>query len=403
MIDWLKEQLLNNEFSQAAFIAGIMGLIIRYGAVIGNFLLRRFTRLFVYHTFIESDNELYELFSDYLTENYSKKFRSLKYSIAYSKVFNKEKLIVEQHTDNYTLKIGKSRYLVSKTREKLEGARDLLNTHKDVFHIQGLNSKPIIGIIRGLEDQYINRKKESFKPHFYLPVYSHWETFARLSYRSLESIYANANVIDDLKKDLDKFLNSKEWYEERGIPYTRGYLLSGPPGNGKTSLIRALAYYLKRNVYNLSLNSVKKDTDFKALLNRIEEDGILVLEDFDVFFTNEDTREVKEGSVNFSALINGLDGLVSNSGLITIMTTNKPEKLDKALVRDGRMDYKIVLNNPSKEIAKNYINNFFKENTEVDLPNIDLSFSTLQGFCLKSNNSTEAFNKIIKNGNTSNG
>lgn len=51
-----------------------------------------------------------------------------------------------------------------------------------------------------------------------------------------------------LLKDMENFLHNAAWYNDRGIPYRRGYLLYGPPGSGKSSLIAALAGELSLSV-----------------------------------------------------------------------------------------------------------------------------------------------------------
>ncbi|KAK4754638.1 hypothetical protein SAY87_002742 [Trapa incisa] len=59
--------------------------------------------------------------------------------------------------------------------------------------------------------------------------------------------------------DLDRFLGQKEFYKRVGRAWKRGYLLYGPPGTGKSSLVAAMANYLKFDVYDLQLSNVAAD------------------------------------------------------------------------------------------------------------------------------------------------
>ena len=59
--------------------------------------------------------------------------------------------------------------------------------------------------------------------------------------RPLSSVILDKNVKETILKDIREFIESPEWYKERGVPYRRGYLLHGPPGCGKTSFITSLA------------------------------------------------------------------------------------------------------------------------------------------------------------------
>jgi chaperone BCS1 len=153
-----------------------------------------------------------------------------------------------------------------------------------------------------------------------------------------------------------------------GLPHHLGTLLYGEPGCGKTSLIHALASELQRSIYYLNLGSVEKDKELTDLVacGRDWSKTLLVLEDFDAagvsvsrgsslkgiktfteagdeIDTSGDDDEEKSRPVTLSAMLNVLDGLISPDGLVTIATTNHPEKLDEALKRDGRFDLKVEL------------------------------------------------------------
>lgn len=82
-------------------------------------------------------------------------------------------------------------------------------------------------------------------------------------------------------EDLDRFVRRKDFYRKVGRAWKRGYLLYGPPGTGKSSLIAAMANYLKFDIYDLELTNVKRDSDLRKLLLRTANRSILVIEDID--------------------------------------------------------------------------------------------------------------------------
>lgn len=125
------------------------------------------------------------------------------------------------------------------------------------------------------------------------------------------------------------------------------YLLHGPPGCGKSSYITALAGELGFSICLLNLSERGLTDDrLNYLLNIVPERSIVLLEDIDAaFVSREDTATQKaayEGlnRVTFSGLLNCLDGVASTEARIVFMTTNYPERLDPALIRPGRVDYK---------------------------------------------------------------
>ncbi|KAL3818785.1 hypothetical protein ACJIZ3_004690 [Penstemon smallii] len=179
---------------------------------------------------------------------------------------------------------------------------------------------------------------------------------------TFETLAMDAKKKKGIIDDLDRFVRRKDFYRKVGRAWKRGYLLYGPPGTGKSSLIAAMANYLKFDIYDLELTNVRRDSDLRKLLLRTANRSILVIEDIDCSVDLQDRRKVpsktgKDGSVDgsghfyhprnqqftLSGLLNFIDGLWSSCGdeRIIIFTTNNKEKLDPALLRPGRMDMHI--------------------------------------------------------------
>lgn len=185
--------------------------------------------------------------------------------------------------------------------------------------------------------------------------------------RMLESVILDDGIASSIVKDVKDFLISGDWYHTRGIPYRRGYLLYGPPGSGKTSFIQALAGELDYNIciLNLSENNLTDDR-LNHLMNHIPDRSILLLEDIDAAFNKREQSEDKgyTSGVTFSGLLNALDGVASAEECITFMTTNHPEKLDPALLRPGRVDFKVKIDNATFYQAKNMFMKFYDNEPE---------------------------------------
>lgn len=219
--------------------------------------------------------------------------------------------------------------------------------------------------------------------HIYDVNANSWKRIGYVHKRKSETVIMDNNIKVDLLNDIDDFIKSKEDYEYFGQQYKRNYLFHGNPGTGKTSLVSVIATILKRNIYIINFSKEITDTALiTSIANINNNDAILLLEDIDCVCRN---RNEINASINFSTLLNILDGVNKPSGLITILTTNHIDKLDKALIRPGRIDKKIAFTTITNEqitkllelykidISTNIINDLYKKSKSNNLTTSSLS------------------------------
>jgi chaperone BCS1 len=211
--------------------------------------------------------------------------------------------------------------------------------------------------------------------------------------RPLSTVVLDESVKQALIDDMRDYLHplTRRWYSNRGIPYRRGYLLCGPAGTGKSSFSLAVAGYFKLKIYIVSLNSISmNEENLGTLFAELPKRCVVLLEDIDtagLTHTREGlatpvVEEVKpaapgqartattnatNGGISLSALLNVIDGVASQEGRVLIMTTNHIEKLDKALIRPGRVDMTVKFDLASKDMIGALFRSIFAT-VEGDLP-----------------------------------
>ncbi|KAJ1408848.1 P-loop containing nucleoside triphosphate hydrolase [Sesbania bispinosa] len=207
---------------------------------------------------------------------------------------------------------------------------------------------------------HVVRTYEAMKAEKRIVNIHHWDNYwseNELSHpATFESLALDPQMKESIIRDLNRFLKRKEMYKKVGKPWKRGYLLYGPPGTGKSSLIAAMANYLKFDVYDLQLNNVHSDRDLAQAMRETTKCSIIVIEDIDcnkeVHARSSDPNcdevhgdDKDRRTFTLSGLLNYMDGLWSGCGeeRIIIFTTNHREKIDPALLRPGRMDLHINL------------------------------------------------------------
>ena len=110
------------------------------------------------------------------------------------------------------------------------------------------------------------------------------------------------------------------------------------------------------NLSNKNLN----DDDLAELLRNAPARAMLLLEDVDAIFVERAAAtDARGGGVSFSGLLNALDGAASAEGCVLVMTTNHKDRLDEALIRPGRCDVHVHVQNASKDQARRMFLRFF--------------------------------------------
>jgi len=153
----------------------------------------------------------------------------------------------------------------------------------------------------------------------------------------------------EIQRDITQFIASREVYERYRVPWKRGILFVGAAGNGKTHCVKAAINLIKVPCLYVQSFSSRWDTEqsnIDAVFGRAREltPCCLVLEDLDALVNDK----------NRSFFLNQLDGFEQNTGILTIATTNHPERLDPAIAnRPSRFDrkYHFVLPAPAERAA----------------------------------------------------
>lgn len=249
------------------------------------------------------------------------------------------------------------RLLVARKRRWFESAPNG-SSYSDLFAITCFGA---VDVIKALIDEAL---EPSVASNPGVPVLvggaSGWAHSGYRQPRSLESVILPAGVLEALVADLNGFLDSSEWYRDRGIPWQRGYLFSGIPGAGKTSSVIAIAACIGLRIAVLSLSSSDMDDQAiaRAMIN-LPSRTLLLVEDVDALFKEREASSACK--VSFAGFLNAVDGISAVEGRVLVLTTNHPDRLDPALIRAGRVDRRVEFGYATPDQAARMFRSFFRD------------------------------------------
>lgn len=191
-------------------------------------------------------------------------------------------------------------------------------------------------------------------------LFSSWDDIGEIGEKeTLDNLALSPQALNAVN-DFRIWKNYESWFRERGIPWKLGWLFYGPPGTGKTSLARVVGKDADMPIFSYDLSSMNNQdliTQWQKMLSYSP--CIALIEDIDnTFNLRTNITGGQSQGVTFDCLLNCLDGITSNDGLLIIVTTNKIDCLDKALgipdgqnsrsSRPGRIDKTILMGPPDE-------------------------------------------------------
>ncbi len=173
-----------------------------------------------------------------------------------------------------------------------------------------------------------------------------WQKDSRLFHdikgSTFDNLILKGSLKQDIHEDLEQFFAARSIYEKYRIPWKRGIIFIGPPGNGKTHAVKAILNAINYPCLYIKSFNAEYSTDESNIHDVFERARqtapcVLVLEDLDSLLTPQ----------NRSNFLNELDGFATNVGIVTLATTNHPERLDPSILdRPSRFDRKYPFDLP---------------------------------------------------------
>ena len=264
---------------------------------------------------------------------------------------------------------------------------------------------------------------------------------------------------DKIISDIDFFENNRNFYKEKGLPRRYTLLLYGNHGSGKTSTIKCIANKTGRHIISINANLIKdkkmlEDIFYKEQIGKYtipDDKKLYVIEEFDINnfnivkdrnidYTKNDTEKKgqdvdlgnknsntitidkeqfmntmlgskytgydnNKSNVSLGDILQVLDGVKECEGRMLIITTNNIDKLDKALIRRGRINRQIQFGKPTITDMINIYKFYFGDKNvrrfeellgKIDLETKSISPADLVSFCRENANSSNDFMESLE-------
>jgi ATP-dependent 26S proteasome regulatory subunit len=272
------------------------------------------------------------------------------------------------------------------TSEQIQTSNGSASAKSNSFIIESKNGS-IDEIKKYIKYIFELNKMEIKVMHIYQPrIYKNkdldeviWESVFVNTNRNIINTVLDESLEKDLIADIDTFLKSKQWYNIRGVPYKRGYILHGPPGTGKTSIIKALANSYNLPIFTIDFDIINTNNKLTSLINNINyyhknSPYILFMDDVDRSKMFDD--KYSNSGVSPDCLLSVLDGVVEPYGRIVVMNVNNFARISNcyvndlnlsyALLRPGRIDRILNVDYLKKKQSEKMIKIFYDIDIELD-------------------------------------
>jgi AAA+ superfamily predicted ATPase len=177
------------------------------------------------------------------------------------------------------------------------------------------------------------------------------ELYHAIKTATFDNLVLRDRLKQEIQNDFSRFFVAREVYEKYGIPWKRGVLFIGPPGNGKTHTVKALINQLGKPCLYVKGFKSEYETDQENMRlvfarARMNPPCLLILEDLDSLIDDKSR----------AFLLNELDGFELNTGVVVLATTNHPDRLDPAILdRPSRFDRKYYFQLPGEAERAEYV------------------------------------------------
>jgi chaperone BCS1 len=188
-------------------------------------------------------------------------------------------------------------------------------------------------------------RNDVIKKYVYDPE-GFWDFMSTTEHRPKESLFLKQGEQEKILEYVEKFVKheTKQEYIKFNVPYKSNILLYGVAGAGKTSTCLVVASYLKTNIGIIPIAKDLDDSKLIHAINNVKKNDckVIIIEDIDCLFHDRKAHDTLHNSLTLSGILNCLDGLCRNEGIIVFLTTNNVSALDSAMIRSSRIDYRLA-------------------------------------------------------------